>query len=157
MRTGRRIAAGSFRPQGTIVVVKEWNIDGSPLEAGTDAAPAATLDNLRMDPTDGSVRIGTQDLPVTASEFRILHALVTTPAIVVRRTALLGVLSKGETFAASRCLDVHISRLRTKLRSHGYAIRTVKGIGYRFMAAMVPPAHRDPAPSRRRRIILSVG
>lgn len=103
----------------------------TPAESTSGPKQPQAIEVICLNPDDETVQIGESAIPVTSTEFRILRTLVVQPAIVVRRTALLGVLSRDQTLAASRCLDVHISHLRTKLRACGIAIRTVRGIGYR--------------------------
>lgn len=104
------------------------------------------IEDLRVDVLKGTVCIGQDDIPVTAVEFRILCALMMQPAAVIRRAALLTAIRERHPRGTSRSLDVHISRLRTKLRTYGGWIRTVKGVGYRFFptaAAETPSTPRE--------------
>lgn len=86
-----------------------------------------------------SVAIGGHDISVTLSEFLVLRELVRFPYCVLDRQRLASVLrgdGNGTESADSslRAIDVHISRLRRKLRLAGYdCIQTMRFVGYRFV------------------------
>ncbi len=103
-----------------------------------------TIGDLRVDIENGTVCIGQDDISVTATEFRILCTLMMQHAAIVRRAALLTAICEKHTHATSRSLDVHISRLRRKLQTYGNWIRTVKGIGYRFMPTVAAETPMKP-------------
>ncbi len=68
---------------------------------------------------------------VTASEFRLLAALAQAQGRVLAKDRLLEVLwDFADTEVGTRAVDMHISRLRSKLGHE--LIRTVRGIGYRL-------------------------
>jgi two-component system alkaline phosphatase synthesis response regulator PhoP len=68
---------------------------------------------------------------VTASEFRLLSALIQAGGRVVSKDRLLEVLwDFAEADVGTRAVDMHISRLRSKI-GHDL-IRTVRGLGYRL-------------------------
>lgn len=69
---------------------------------------------------------------VTSKEFELLAHLAASAGRVVPRSELLGSVWRGGSLdAASRTIDVHVRRLRDKLRLHDEII-TVRGAGYRF-------------------------
>ena len=77
-----------------------------------------------------------RNVPLTASEFRILSALARSPGRVFTRAQILD-LALGETFEGyERTIDVHIKNLRRKLAAagggEGCAIATVHGVGYKL-------------------------
>lgn len=99
--------------------------------AGPGAGPAAgpdpgwTLGDLVLDPRRLSVSRAGQPLPVSRTEFALLHALVRHADRIVTRAELEdGVLP----YSGGQTLDVHMSNLRRKI-GEGY-IRTVRGVGY---------------------------
>lgn len=72
-----------------------------------------------------------QSVDVTASEFRLLEALAQAGGRVLSKDRLLEVLwDFADTEVGTRAVDMHISRLRSKLGHE--LIRTVRGIGYRL-------------------------
>ena len=82
-----------------------------------------------------TVSLGRQETELSATEHRLLEALMTHPGMVLSRDELLN-FARGKDFGPfDRSIDVHISKLRakTELLSGGRrCIRTVWGSGYMF-------------------------
>nr|WP_289852038.1 response regulator transcription factor [Rhizobium sp. SSA_523] len=76
---------------------------------------------------------GRVQLPLTATEFRLLVCLLRSPFKTFERASLLDACLP-ESDALDRTIDTHIANLRRKLAecSQGGYITTVRGIGYRF-------------------------
>ena len=102
--------------------------------ASADKHKLVLLD-LAIDLDRHEVRRAGQPVPVTAAEFRLLTALLKAEGRVLSRDLLLDALygaSPGD--ALDRTIDVHIGRLREKLRDDPEQpryIATVRGAGYR--------------------------
>jgi two-component system response regulator ChvI len=74
-------------------------------------------------------------LPLTVTEFRILHALVRYPGHVKTRTQLMQEGYQFDTYVSDRTIDSHIKRLRKKISGVApdfSSIETVHGLGYRY-------------------------
>jgi DNA-binding response OmpR family regulator len=71
-------------------------------------------------------------VPLTASEFRLLHFLATRPGQVFSRSELIDGALGREISVVDRTIDVHVTGLRRKLGNFGEWIETVRGFGYRF-------------------------
>ncbi len=74
-------------------------------------------------------------VPLTVTEFLILHALVSRPGHVKSRAQLMEEAYPNDAYVSERTIDSHIKRLRAKLSriQPGFdAIETVYGLGYRF-------------------------
>ncbi len=80
-----------------------------------------------------STEKGRVELPLTATEFRLLVCLLRSPYKTFERTSLLDACLP-ESDALDRTIDTHIANLRRKLAERGQEgyITTVRGIGYRF-------------------------
>jgi two-component system response regulator CpxR len=73
---------------------------------------------------------------MTSFEFDILDVLMRAAGRVVSRDELAAVLYHREATPYERSIDVHISHLRRKLeKGSSTLIRSVRGIGYQFVAA----------------------
>jgi len=70
-------------------------------------------------------------LNLTLSEFRLLHALASSPGRVFTRDQLVERITAGECIVTDRNVDVHISSLRKKFGDEGELIVTVRGVGYK--------------------------
>lgn len=68
-----------------------------------------------------------------AREFELRRYLVQNKNRVVSRDRLLERVWGDERFVETRSVDVHVGRLRSKLRGAGRQIETVIGLGYRFV------------------------
>jgi len=81
-----------------------------------------------------AVSIAVDGAPVrlTRREFELLRYLVQNKNRVVSRDRLLERVWGYERLVETRSVDVHVGRLRTKLRTAGHQIETVIGLGYRF-------------------------
>lgn len=103
--------------------------DGSP----TPASPLI-LGSLTIDSAAFVVKRGTQEIPLTVTEFRLLYELVRHAGQVLSRDQLLESVWGYSYLGDSRLVDVHIQRLRAKIEddpAHPALILTVRGVGYR--------------------------
>jgi two-component system, OmpR family, alkaline phosphatase synthesis response regulator PhoP len=82
-----------------------------------------------------AVAIAVDGAPVrlTRREFELLQYLVQNKNRVVSRDRLLERVWGYERLVETRSVDVHVGRLRSKLRTAGRQIETVVGLGYRFV------------------------
>jgi two-component system alkaline phosphatase synthesis response regulator PhoP len=74
---------------------------------------------------------------LSAREFQLLCHFVENPGVVLSRDELLDAVWGYNAMPATRTVDVHVARLRRKLEvnpSHPQHIRTVIGLGYKFVA-----------------------
>lgn len=103
-------------------------------QATDDAVEAA---GLRLDPAAGRVTAGGHQMEIGATEFRLLHFLMTHADCVHSRSQLLDRVWGDHQFVAPRTVDVHIRRLRAGMArlGHEHLIQTVRGTGYRFCTA----------------------
>ncbi len=97
-----------------------------PQDAFIDAGPITVF------PAKHEAQVNHQPVDLTATEFRILVALVTRPGWVLSRDQIVDSARGINAVVTQRSVDVHIVRLRQKLHPHGECIETVRGMGYRF-------------------------
>jgi DNA-binding response OmpR family regulator len=84
-----------------------------------------------VDPADGS------EETLTASEYDLLKVFAENPNRPLQRDWLLEVTAHREMEAFDRAIDLRITRLRRKIEpdpTHPDVIRTVRGVGYMFVA-----------------------
>ena len=91
------------------------------------------LGDLDVDLDRRVAAIGSQVLPLTATEFDLLALLARHAGSVVTREQILDALWGDAFLASSRSLDVHLTGLRAKLQRPGFIIN-VRGVGYRIEA-----------------------
>jgi phosphate regulon transcriptional regulator PhoB len=90
------------------------------------------IDSLKIDVYKHEVTIKDEVVPLTLTEFKLLHQLANKPGRVFTRDQLLDAVSGPETFVIDRTIDVHIVALRKKLKKYADRLITVRGIGYKF-------------------------
>jgi DNA-binding response OmpR family regulator len=91
-----------------------------------------TCGELRMDVDRHEVRCQGKPVALTAKEFRILQALLSSSGRVLSREAILSKVWGEDTHVIDRTVDVHIAKLRRKIPWLVKAIETVKDVGYRL-------------------------
>ena len=80
-----------------------------------------------------SVAVDEEPIRLTRREFELLRYLVQNKSRVVTRDRLLERVWGYDRLVETRSVDVHVGRLRAKLKSAGRQIETVVGLGYRFI------------------------
>ena len=80
-----------------------------------------------------SVAVDGQAVRLTRREFELLRYLVQNRNRVVSRDRLLERVWGYDRLVETRSVDVHVGRLRSKLRDAGTQIETIIGLGYRFV------------------------
>jgi DNA-binding response OmpR family regulator len=89
-----------------------------------------------------SVAVDGKPVRLTRREFELLRYLVHNKNRVVSRDRLLERVWGYERVVETRSVDVHVGRLRGKLRDAGQQIETVIGLGYRFVDETATQATR---------------
>jgi two-component system alkaline phosphatase synthesis response regulator PhoP len=97
-----------------------------------DDQVAIKIHNLIIDPGRHQVRLGKENITLTGTEFKLLHALASRPGWVFNRDQLVDLIRGAEVVITDRTIDVHIAGLRKKLGEAGQYIETIRGVGYRF-------------------------
>ena len=72
-----------------------------------------------------------KNVPLTATEFRLLKLLMERKGRVQSRDHLLVNVWHYDTDIETRTVDTHVRRVREKLGQYAYMIETVRGVGYR--------------------------
>ena len=93
-----------------------------------------SMGNLAMDTASRVATLSGSPLELTQREWTILEMLVLQSPKVVAKERLLQALSGWEKDMTPNAVEVHVSRLRSKLTGSGTLIRTVRGFGYRIDA-----------------------
>ena len=82
-----------------------------------------------------------REVKIGATEFKLLHFLMTHPERVHSRTQLLDRVWGDHVFIEERTVDVHIKRLRETRTPVDcqHMIETVRGAGYRLARPQIVP------------------
>jgi len=97
-----------------------------------------TVRDVEMRSDQGIVLKGGVELPLTKTEYRLLHIFMENANKVLSRDQLLELVWGYEYLGDSRLVDAHIRRLRLKIEDipdDPKIIVTVRGMGYRLLTA----------------------
>ena len=103
--------------------------------AGGDDERIVEVGRLRLDLRRYQAHWTGTALPLTVTEFTLLHALARHPGHVKTRAQLLQEGYPDDAYVSDRTIDSHIKRLRRKLTEADPAfdaVETVYGLGYRW-------------------------
>ena len=105
-----------------------------PREAAEEDAPMK-FGELMIDLGRREVRLGEEEVPLTALQFDLLATLASRPGLVFSRGQLLERVWGDDYFGGDHVVDVHVANLRKKVEddpSSPRYVQTVRGVGYRF-------------------------
>ncbi|MBM4368114.1 MAG: response regulator transcription factor [Deltaproteobacteria bacterium] len=105
------------------------------LRRSARAAPREELveSGVRVDVRAHRAFVGEAELELTATEFRMLAALLGDPGAVVTRAAMVRAAYGGPHHVSERTLDSHVRGVRNKLRAQGVdRVVTVTAVGWRW-------------------------
>jgi DNA-binding response OmpR family regulator len=96
---------------------------------------STTSGSLEIRPREGTVAVDGRQVPLTTTEFRLLEQLAEHIGEVVTREELIEQVWGSDFLEDTRLLDVHVSRLRSKIEDNPGRPRhvvTVRGVGYKL-------------------------
>lgn len=88
---------------------------------------------VRADRQTREVWVSGQPVELTRKEYELLMLLMENQSRILPRDELLNRIWGYNYEGESRTLDMHIRTLRQKLGEEGGCIKTIRGVGYRFM------------------------
>ncbi|MFT5875035.1 MAG: two-component system alkaline phosphatase synthesis response regulator PhoP [Clostridium sp.] len=89
-------------------------------------------DFIRILKPERKVFIDNEEIELTYKEFNTLVLMVENCNRVFTREILLEKVWGCNFLGNSRSVDIHIQRLRKKLKNHENAVKTIYGVGYKF-------------------------
>jgi two-component system, OmpR family, phosphate regulon response regulator PhoB len=92
-----------------------------------------------VDAIAARAEVNGEEMDLTPTEFRLLQTLLERRGRVQSRRQLLEAVWDTTANIATRTVDMHVQRLRTKSGSAADWIETVRGFGYRFRATPPTP------------------
>jgi two-component system alkaline phosphatase synthesis response regulator PhoP len=121
-----------FSPRELVARVKAVLRRGPLKEKPGPTGERIEREGLAIDANKFQVRVDGESVPITATEFRLLHYLARHPGRVFTRNQLLARVIGDEAVVIDRNIDVHVRALRKKLGPYRELIETQRGVGYRF-------------------------
>ena len=101
--------------------------------ASDDKGKCVSYPGITINLTNYSVIVDNIQVEMPPKELELLYFLASSPNQVFTREQLLDQIWGYEYIGDTRTVDVHIKRLREKIKDHnGWKLATVWGIGYKF-------------------------
>jgi DNA-binding response OmpR family regulator len=110
----------------------------------------ARFGEISLDFRKMELRRAGQPVGLTLREFKALKFLVSRPDIVVSRRKLISAVWPRRERSGYRTVDNCIAKLRRKIESNPDCpvfLRTVHGVGYKFVPETSAPPPPEPGPS----------
>lgn len=118
-----------FKVKALVQRIKALLKRGAAQESSGDVLVSGELE---MDRAQHRALLGSEELKLTPTEFRLLWSLMRQPGRAFSRQELMESSMTDNALVLERTIDVHVKSLRQKLGPRGEDIETVRGIGYRF-------------------------
>ena len=114
-------------------VLRRYHAVPKPESPAADKGKCVDYPGLTVNLTNYSVVVDNRNVEMPPKELELLYFLASSPNQVFTREQLLDQIWEYEYIGDTRTVDVHIKRLREKIKDHsGWSLSTVWGIGYKF-------------------------
>lgn len=89
---------------------------------------------IRIDGSAHEVTVDGQRVDLSVKEFDLLSYFMKNEGIALSREKILNNVWEYDYFGDARTIDTHVKKLRSKLGEKGDLIKTIWGMGYKFVA-----------------------
>ena len=100
-----------------------------------DANNLKVFAGLTLDATKTELRFGEERLALRNRELRLLEIFFGAPERIFSKSHLIDRLFSLSEDVSENAIEVYVGRLRKRLEGSGARIETVRGMGYRMVAA----------------------
>ncbi len=114
-------------------VLRRYQEQPQPVSATDEKEKCVEYPGITINLTNYSVVVDGENVDMPPKELELLYFLASSPNQVFTREQLLDQIWGYEYIGDTRTVDVHIKRLREKIKDHeNWGLSTVWGIGYKF-------------------------
>ena len=101
----------------------------------TNAASNDTLEigGITLDRQAHIVSIDGKPIDLSVKEFELLEFFMTNKGVALSRDKILNNVWNYDYFGDARTIDTHVKKLRAKMGEKGDSIKTIWGMGYKFV------------------------
>lgn len=134
--TGLELGADDYitKPFSTKVMIAriKASLRRNQINTNEDSPSIITRGTISIDTDKYEVRVESEKIELTKTEFNVLKLFIKRPGRVFTRYQIVDATKGDNYIVTDRAVDVQIVGLRKKLGIHGKQIKTVRGIGYKF-------------------------
>ncbi|NLD39554.1 MAG: response regulator [Desulfatiglans sp.] len=105
-------------------------------EADTDPENLVMAGGIVLNRAKQTAKLEGEEIELSSTEYKILEVLMTNPNVILNRDQIMNYARGRDFMAFDRSIDVHISKLRSKLDKSPRSprrIKTIWGSGYMFV------------------------
>jgi two-component system response regulator CpxR len=97
------------------------------------------INNVKLNLSCRQVTCSGQEVPLTGTEFQMLHLLMNSPGEIVSKETISQEVLGRRLAPFDRSIDMHLSNIRKKLQkfSDDNKLKTVRGAGYIFIKGLI--------------------
>ena len=100
---------------------------------GATESEVIEVEGITIDTGAHEVRVNGEIIDLSMKEFELLSYFVKNKGIALSRETILSNVWDYDYFGDARTIDTHVKKLRAKLKDKGDCIKTVWGMGYKFL------------------------
>ncbi|MCP4136685.1 MAG: response regulator transcription factor [bacterium] len=89
-----------------------------------------TYKGVELFPQKYGVKVDSEDIKLTRTEFELLHLFLKYPDKIFSRDNIIDSIRGDDVYVVDRTIDVHVMNIRKKLGKYKNIITTFSGIGY---------------------------
>lgn len=108
-------------------------VDAILRRSGENQEETLEIGGIRIDKSAHSVKVDGKEVDLSFKEYELLVYFVENKGIALSREKILNNVWNYDYFGDARTIDTHVKKLRAKLRDRGDSIKTVWGMGYKFV------------------------
>lgn len=98
-----------------------------------EAAEVKEVAGIVLDKMAHQVQIDGRVLELSLKEFELLEYFISNPNVALSREQILNSVWAYDYYGDARTIDTHVKKLRSKMGDKGNCIKTVWGLGYKFV------------------------
>ena len=106
------------------------------IEADADPEHLVIAGGIVLNKAKQTALLEDEEIELSSTEYKILEVLMTNPNVILNRDQIMNYARGRDFMAFDRSIDVHISKLRSKLERNPRSprrIKTIWGSGYMFV------------------------
>ena len=88
---------------------------------------------IKLDKTAHLVTVDGEQIDLSIKEFELLDYFMENQGIALSREKILNNVWNYDYFGDARTIDTHVKKLRAKIGKKGEYIKTIWGVGYKFI------------------------
>ena len=121
-----------YKEKNIALIILDALLRRSGLTAGNDEK-FVEAGGIKLDKTAHLVTVDGRPIELSIKEFELLDYFMENQGIALSREKILNNVGNYDYFGDARTIDTHVKKLRAKIGEKGEYIKTIWGVGYKFI------------------------